>query len=485
MKKETEFVDIYGHQFVVNTEKHSPIAGGQGEVLWTTEPNLLLKIAFAPDSLTEYSHDVKNNARYMDICLLPVPRNMNIATPQAVLKDYEGYVMTLLEDMEEFEKHFSVARNFAPETEVIRKISDGNEAYAKALCGYMGQGGIRRRYLAYMKAAVLLARLHANDLVYCDFSPRNIFISSDLDYQEVWIIDSDNLCYSESNENIVYTPKFCAPEIVSEDSGCTFYSDSYSFAISLFLQLFRQHPFEGKSYYEKINEMDSVVEADDFLNHGEFGWILDDESDNFDDEHLFLPYQIILTDEIFRLFQQEFSEMSRLEDETVRPSLSEWAIELAYAYDNIVYSNECGLDYVADQADFSLCPWDKTRLSVFRITSYYSTEDGKKLSDKHIWQYTHELDGDFVIPLRILNGFRCEEQDHKAFLISHEMGKTIIRSDSLPRSYKLKYSEDGIHFQSYGRFRMYENKAYIICHRQADCVNGIRDAHILLEVEIR
>ena len=484
MEKERGFIDNYGHRFFVDTEKHLPIAGGQGEVLWTTEPDLLLKVMFDAENSTEYSRAVENNERYKNIRLLPVPEHMNIAMPQAVLKNYEGYVMTLLEDMEEFEKHFSVARNFAPETGFIRQTAGDNEAYKKALRGYMGQGGIRRRYLAYMKAAVLLARLHANDLVYCDFSPRNVFISDDLNYREVWIIDSDNLCYGEQNDEIVYTPKFCAPEVFAENSGCTFYSDSFSFAVAFFWQLLRRHPFEGKAYEEKIEETDDIVAADDLLNHGEYGWILDRESDNFDEENLFLPYRLVLTDEIFRLFQQTFSEISRLEDETIRPSLAEWAMHLAYAYDNVVYSKECGLDYIDDLEDFGRCPLNGKPLPVFRMTAYYSDEDGEKLSDKTIWQYTHELEGNFSVPLRILHGFRAEEQDQVAFTLSCEKEKTIIKSE-LPIAYEVKYSEDGIYFQSYGSFRMYKNKICVLCHQTPDCAKGLRDVYILAEVEIR
>ena len=136
MIEQNEYVDSYGYKFVIDTQKHSPISGGQGVVVWTAEPNLLLKLVFAEGS-SVLNKDDSQNEKYMDIRLLPVPARMNIALPQAVLQGVEGYVMTLLEDMEEFEKHFSVTYNYIPETSFIKALAAGNESVSKFLSGYM------------------------------------------------------------------------------------------------------------------------------------------------------------------------------------------------------------------------------------------------------------------------------------------------------------------------------------------------------------
>ena len=484
MIEQNEYVDSYGYKFVIDTQKHSPISGGQGVVVWTAEPNLLLKLVFAEGS-SVLNKDDSQNEKYMDIRLLPVPARMNIALPQAVLQGVEGYVMTLLEDMEEFEKHFSVTYNYIPETSFIKALAAGNESVSKFLCGYMGQGGIRRRYLAYMKVATMLAQLHANDLVYCDFSPRNVFISNDLNYQEVWFIDSDNLRYSENNDSNIYTPKFGAPEVVNGDGDCSFYSDSYSFAVSLFKQLFSQHPFEGVQYDNKVDETDDLQIADDMIDHGQYGWILDSESDNFDDQRLMLPYQIVLTDELYRLFQNEFSEVSRLENEYIRPSLSEWAMQLSYAFDNVIYAQDCGLDYMADGTLFYKCPWDQKEIPSIRITSYFSNQYGERCVEQALWQFTHELNSNVIdVPLRMLHGFRCDEQNEKAFSVSIKDGRVMIQSE-LSYPYEVSFSEDDIIFRKYGRYKTMSDNVSILCHQKTDNDKGLQERYIRLEVTIK
>lgn len=460
-------MDVYHHSFRIDTQKHPPVAGGQGVVVWTTEPDLVLKLAFKPGGGQEFDKDDRENGRYMDLRLMPLPRYGHFAMPQSVLEGWHGYVMTLLDGMETFQDHFALdAEKMALQTPFFQKLAAQGgdyEEYAKQLRAYMGTGGSRRRYLAYFKAAVLLATLHANDLVYCDFSPRNIDISSDHAHSNVWLFDMDNLRYAEQQEDLIFTPGFCAPEVRAGEGDCSPYADVYSFAIALFGQLLLRQPFEGPAYEAAIEELDDQEAADELRDRGEFAWILEEGENRVPDEAFPLPYPNILTDDLYALFQQTFSEESRLEDASVRPPMSAWALALAYALDNMVYDRASGCDYFDEGEPFGACPWGEPHpVHTLRARAYAADEEGLRCNDRVLWQCTHECAGVVALPLRLVAGFSCADSELASFTVNCTEEQLTIRSE-LPYDWTVAYSDDGQIFEPYGRYRTESGRAAIHC----------------------
>lgn len=440
-KKKDVYMDSFEHSYKVDLD--SQIPGGQGVFLRTEERDLALKVALIPGT-DEILEDITRNAHYLDLRILPIPDGMNITLPLATLKDATGYVMKLLDGMKVFRQAFAIDVNLYDKD---KKISEKQEASdtaktilfyyagkyhkAKKLYAYAQTGGIRRRLMAYMKVAAMLAQLHTHGLVYGDFSDNNVFISEDLNYDNVWLIDADNLNYAEKISNGgYYTPGVAAPELVKNETGCSFYSDCFAFAVSFFEQLFSHHPFEGKAFKVAIDEEDYFRdEVEEKSNRGQFAWILDrDDQSNAGAQSLLLKPEFALTKELQELYQQTFSLAGRNHPES-RPAMMQWAYEICWAHDNVIFSEKYGLDYVAAGDDFECCPHkDNLKVPSIRLSSYKLDAAGKR--QYNIWQYTHELTESSVnVPLRIINGFSCQSMDEtSAFQIKRQPQGVLIKT---------------------------------------------------------
>ena len=476
------YTDTFGHVYAVDLSA-GVMKGGQGIVLRTTEVDLALKIITCDPETDEIITDDSNNDKYLSLRILPIPHGLQITLPQVALKGVEGYVMTLLNGMTEFQKAFTLGKKYFDEalsddtSEVNRALLKFFETAPKIsqkrrakIYSYMKTGGVRRRLMAYMKSAAILVRLHTSGLVYCDFSDKNVFISTDLNYSNVWLIDADNLVYSELIEQSFYTPGFVAPEIIRGEADCSFYSDSFSFAVALFNTLFGRHPFDGQAYQDALDELGEEVDL--IRDRGDFAWILDADDDSNDGrKYLFIPDKFILSDGLRELFQQMFS-ADACQDPTLRPTMIQWVRETAFAFDNVIYSKNCGLDFLAESAEnFSICPFDDLRIPAVRLKSYLTDAYGKKLSV--LWQFTHELtDEKIAVPLRILNGFACRELEKIAFVLTFKGGKILIRGETAEFSFAYTDGKDDeTSFCNCGSFWVEQKFFSIKCrHKNGRCV---------------
>lgn len=484
--EQKHYEDTFGHVYTVDFSLPM-MAGGQGVVIRTTEADLALKIIRDADT-QEVITDDRNNEKYLDLRILPIPNGLQVTLPQVALKGVEGYVMTLLNSMTEFQEAFATGKHYyedalkasAPDVnQKLLNFFESNPNYTPKrrakVYAYMQTGGLRRRLMAYMKAAAILVRLHTSGLVYCDFSDKNVFISSDLNYDHVWLIDADNLACSELLRGGFYTPGFGAPEIIRDEAGCSFYSDCFSFAVALFNTMFGRHPFDGQAFQNALDELDNSEDADEARDRGEFAWILDRDDDSNDGrKYLAISDKIILSDGLRELFQQMFS-ADACQDPALRPTMIQWADETAYAFDNIVRAESCGLDYFAPEKFFK-CPFDDTEIPAVRLKSYLLDEDDNKLAE--LWQFTHELgDENIQVPLRILNGFACRELEKVAFNLKFVNDKILIRAEDA--DYSFSYADGAgasSSFKSYGSFWAARKNFSIRCRSK----NGRR---VLIEGE--
>lgn len=421
-----QFEDVFGYKHMTTAE----IArGGQGVVFRTQNPNIAIKIEYS-SSGSEFSRDTLQNKRLEEIRLLPIVGKINLTLPQATLKDYAGYAMTLLDDMASFEKVFdysfdTTSRYSNPWLEQFKESAPG---FVNVMAQYLESGGRRRRLGVYLEVACVLSRLHASGLVYCDFSSKNAFVSTVEGNNTVWLIDADNLNYQEQTRHAgYYTPGYGAPEVI-KGKGCTFYSDCYAFAVALFWQLTGTHPFKGALVQMGLDD-DFADDAEEKAYAGELPWILDtDDTSNFTDARI--QQEFVISPRLLPYFDRTFCQRGR-EKRYTRPTMFEWTAALARELDSSVKCKHCGMDY---DDSFDKCPWCDTKNETVRLAS--------KTDKRDIWQYVHELEKDIEItaPLRLVNGFRTDECGSSAFRMAFD-GKHFILSD-LHEAYEWSVSSD-------------------------------------------
>jgi len=421
-----ELYDSNGYRYIT-TKKISE--GGQGAVYLTNDHHIAIKLAFGDNKniLTEdnISQEIilKRNEEFFRIIKLPLPLNTNITLPLTTLKNAVGYTMRLMDDMTSFEKKFSINYGSQSRTGYSNEwlestFEDQPEGKAK-LSDYIGEGGVRSRLYAYYKCACILAKIHAQGLVYCDFSDNNVFISKENDSFEnnhVWLIDADNLNYQNYTLNTGYfTPKYGAPEI-QKGWGCSFCSDCYAFATSLFWCITMNHPLQGKAYHMFDGDGN---EADEAVISGTLPYVLDENEDNEMDEFSELFANQALSDNLKVLLKRNFTEGKS--DIRKRPSMMEWAYNLSESLDNKLVCKNCGMAYQNDE-DISVCPWCDNINNVIHITGYDS-------NDRRTGKYTREffVDETIVIPERILNGADINNPDTQLLSITISEDKCKVK----------------------------------------------------------
>ncbi len=384
--------------------------GGQGAVFRTHTANIAIKLVFDEQNM-DYSKDTSKNAKFHFLRMLPLPENISITLPQYTLRDYSGYTMTLLDDMTSFESAFSYDFKFESDytNEWLDSIRGDSEECARDFTQYIVTGGIRRRLEAYYKCAEILATLHSNGLVYCDLSANNIFISEEAT-KAVWLIDADNINFQSytSKNGGYYTPGYAAPEII-KGKGSTFYSDCYSFAISLFWNLTWNHPFIGAMLDEGFDD-DFADDSQERAYSGEYPWIMDneDESNHLGDSAKGMPIEMVVSPRLMKYFDRTFSNSGKTKRMT-RPTMYEWANVLAEEIDCTIRCPKCGMDYAVHES--SICPWCDNETTVLSMTSYKN--------NKKYWSYIHEMntDEEVSVPLRLIETAKGSNVDKTLLFI--------------------------------------------------------------------
>lgn len=323
--------------------------GGQGATYTVSDPAILIKRPFAGTSYEDYSaavHYVRS---------LPIPDYVHIARPVYLLYPVPGYVMRFMENMTDLNS-------------LVCDFQDAPDNYK--IPYYIKTGGMRRRLRILKGLAEILYQLRERNLVYCDLSYNNVFISKNVSDSEVWLIDADNLRFSDKESSPFGSPECKAPEVCFGHQN-TVFSDIYSFALISYLFLTGQKPFCGRIINLNLNyneedktedasseddwgvEDDWGEEVDDWgeddgsninvASHksetrddgrrkgwsvyecaeaGLYPWI--DDPDNRDNccENVGIRHAVI-NDELFACFHQTFCYIGRKQPET-RPSPAKW-----------------------------------------------------------------------------------------------------------------------------------------------------------------
>ena len=284
--------------------------GGQGAVCLTDITNVLVKI--------NTQKNVEKKKKWLEHIrwLMRQPlESLKIARPfsRIASNNYAGYAMELMDGLIPLEK-------LMDDTEIAMDKSGGNPEK------YLQTGGIKRRMRLLAKLARTLSKLHGRGMAYGDLSPANIFISEEIEHDEVWLIDCDNICINQRNSfdsevfegkaNKVWTPAFGAPEVVKGDNFVSSLTDSWSFAVIAFKLLTTNHPFIGD--FVDNGEPENIEKA----YKSELPWIY--HPNDFSNQMFKgLPIELVALKPLIKLFEQCFNVGK--DEPLKRPSLSEWA----------------------------------------------------------------------------------------------------------------------------------------------------------------
>jgi len=293
--------------------------GGEGEVYRVKNSPFAVKLLSKVNPRQrEHLHNQLTKVKRLDLQGLPIAR------PQAMLAEpHLGYVMELLTDM------VSLKTLMQPPEE-----------------DFVPWYGLRRRLRLLARVADILANIHGKGMAYADPSPNNIFISDSTDAEEVWLIDADNLhVQSSSAHRLIYTPKYGAPELVTEKGCVNTLTDAHAFAVIAFKTLALVHPLIG----DYVNE--SEPELEDQAMAGQLPWI-DNPDDDSNASSNGLPRDFILSPKLHELCQRSFTE--GLSNPQQRPSVNEWAEKLHAAADATLTCPACKGSYYFVT---SCCPW--------------------------------------------------------------------------------------------------------------------------------
>ncbi|MBY6093954.1 protein kinase domain-containing protein [Ferrimonas balearica] len=323
--------------------------GGQGEVFSTDTSGYLAKLVnFEDDNkLTSWSKRIRWAMR-QDL------DGLHLARPIVMLTEPKpGYIMEMMDEL-------------LPLRQIL---DDSYEALLESqdFSVFRATGGLKRRYQLLGKLARELAELHGRGIAYGDLSPDNVFVSSDPNFSEVWLIDCDNLATNGVIDNqAVFTPDYGAPELVRSESGISSLTDSWGFAVIAFQLLTFMHPLKG----EMVTEGDEAIEEKAL--RGELPWI----ENPMDDSNAAAPgkrglFTVAMTKKLTSLFQQCFTE--GLNDPLERPSMMEWAEVFEQAsMATLTCNNEvCGQSFIYNRAH--QCPFCDGVLnpSAFLLLKHY------------------------------------------------------------------------------------------------------------------
>lgn len=265
---------------------------------------------------------------------LPISRPL-----EQVKGEYLGYIMEIATDM-------------MPLENLLKPTMDAH--------WLENTGGLKKRLLILEKLSKVLSDLHAKALIYGDLSPRNIFVSNNPNYSEVFLIDVDNITHQSKVGEAVYTPSYAAPEIVKGQSGSDTYTDDFSFSIIAYQLLTLNHPFIG----------DYVSKGEPELEEEAYGcdvpWI--DHSEN-DINRSSVGLNSTLT--ISKLMMNEFKNTfeKKLQDKYNRTTTLKWNEVIKRAIGGLIECPNCESNYFYNKK--LMCPFCKHSLDYIGVITIF------------------------------------------------------------------------------------------------------------------
>ena len=408
--------------------------GGQGIVYRTSDSDIAIKLATIKDSEKPITNkvDIRNfQTKIQNLRLLPIPENINITKPMAMLKDSAGYVMHLLNEMQPFSHFWHNAKAIGKIKDIPGWLEKVPEESAKQLIHYLNTGGLRRRLSGLGKCASILTELHSMGFIYGDISAENVFISKYYESNELWLIDPDNIRFFKGGlKGGVYTPKYAAPELVQHVSGGSFETDCHSFAVLAFWILSLNHPFIGDHVInggaDWADDTQKGEDLDEKAYAGLLPWI-DDENDDSNYTDNGLPRSLVLTDKLQELFQLTFG-VGRTTP-WKRPTIFHWPKALMEAYDKTLQCIECKMSFY-HKDDLKVCPFCGTKINeLITVKTYLYDEENNKKKNLQ-WIFVREVTSNKIkitLPNRVFFPFSNKKFDVPILELYKEMSFIIIK----------------------------------------------------------
>ncbi|MGL4402816.1 MAG: protein kinase domain-containing protein [Fusobacteriaceae bacterium] len=299
-------------------------AGGQGKVFRTENKNILLKIIGVENGKTKKSIENKIEG----IRALNIPSYCKVAKPVSKINTgtdcTTGYIMRMMEDMD-------------PISNLLEVDS------------YHINGGLKRRLMLLAKMAYTLSGLHGEDIVYGDISDSNIFVSTNPQSFEVWLIDCDNMAYTPNVDGTILTEVYAAPELQNFENKNSINSDIYSFGILAFWTLMVADPFYGGTVADSLKSEEKEDFSEDLtlknkIISGEIPWVGEGKTENRPYYGMTRQMDKIFSESIMNLFEKTFSREGRI-NPISRPSSKEWYYALSEAGNSAITCRKCGATY--------------------------------------------------------------------------------------------------------------------------------------------
>ncbi|WP_017714323.1 protein kinase domain-containing protein [Prochlorothrix hollandica] len=309
--------------------------GGQGAVFSTIDPKLLAKIC-----ISHKSHEIERTRDRFKVLSLRNLKIQSLILPRAVLeKPHLGYLMDRVEG------GISLAHLVYPQNSQNLKDQTDVDTW------YQSTGGLRRRLRICAELARTFVQIHQAGLCYVDLSLQNVLIFSDPQKINIRLIDPDNLIVpGTSLAQVLGTPWFIAPELLTDDRLPDYASDRWSLAVMIYYVLVLNHPFMGDQV------MEGEPELEDAALEGKLPFI-DSSKDHQNASSYGLPRNKVLTTKLQRLFAQTFEQ--GIYDRWGRPSAEDWLELLEAAADKTALCTKCnGTSYLPKirQTTF-VCDW--------------------------------------------------------------------------------------------------------------------------------
>lgn len=319
-EKQHEVFDTFGHAYLL-TEKMGQ--GGQGVVWKTDNPKILVK-GYMNKSQEQRHLWIEQVSWLMRQDL----EGLNVAKPVALLAaPRAGYLMELMDGLEPMSRLLEVV------------VESGFE-------GYLQSGGLAKRLRLLAKLASTLSLLHGRGMSFGDISPDNIYISTENEHAELWMIDSDNISFESQPARALFTPDYGAPELVRGEAEFSTRTDVWSFAVIAYQLLTGNHPLKG----DLVNFGEPELETQAL--RGELPWIGHaDAKDNATEDGIDLGFAT--TSHIADLFTRCFE--AGLVDPSMRPSMASWLEAIRDACERIVDCHNCTSTYLFNRK--AACPF--------------------------------------------------------------------------------------------------------------------------------
>ena len=334
----TDFIDEKGYIHRIDIANIIG-TGAQGAVYRGENKNILIKI-------NQTKEENYLGKKIDKIKSLNLSKDFKFTLPITKLnssdKNYEGYIMRMMEDM----KPISCLMRTS-----FENMEECYRYYNKET------GGLRRRLEVLKKVAYNLYYLHSKGIVYGDISPNNIFVSKELSHSEIWFIDCDNIDYSYDIDYTIGTDGFCSPEIRKVlapynmgKQNNTIENDIYAFANLAFNVLFLADPFRGSILLED-NEDDGDDWWDDESNDekkfdlGEVSWVGENDESNKPIYGLSTNMDKMISPELKNLFNKTLGYIGR-NNPKQRPSLRIWYEEINNLLNSLIDSDDGNFYYL-------------------------------------------------------------------------------------------------------------------------------------------